>query len=222
MAWFKKDKKPKAVARRARRAARSPRVSGSSATAAARSSTPRSSTRNLRICPKCGHHFRIDARDAHRAAARRGRRRASCSRRSGPPTRSASATPSATRDRLKTYQQALGSRRRGDRGRGTHRGDRRSSSRSMDYRFMGGSMGSVVGEKITRAAERALERRAPLIVVSASGGARMQEGMLSLMQMAKISAALGAPARRAACPTSRSSPTRRPAASPPPSPCSAT
>jgi acetyl-CoA carboxylase carboxyl transferase subunit beta len=55
---------------------------------------------------------------------------------------------------------------------------------------MGGSMGSVVGEKVTRAAERALEDRIPLIVISCSGGARMQEGVLSLMQMAKISAAL--------------------------------
>jgi acetyl-CoA carboxylase carboxyl transferase subunit beta len=61
----------------------------------------------------------------------------------------------------------------------------------MDYRFMGGSMGSVVGEKIARAAEEALRRKRPLVVVSASGGARMQEGILSLMQMAKISAALG-------------------------------
>jgi acetyl-CoA carboxylase carboxyl transferase subunit beta len=61
---------------------------------------------------------------------------------------------------------------------------------SMEYEFMGGSMGSVVGEKITLAAERALEKKVPLIVVSCSGGARMQEGILSLMQMAKISAAL--------------------------------
>ena len=60
----------------------------------------------------------------------------------------------------------------------------------MDFRFMGGSMGSVVGEKITRGVERALDRRLPLIVVSASGGARMQEGALSLMQMAKIAGAL--------------------------------
>ena len=58
------------------------------------------------------------------------------------------------------------------------------------FEFMGGSMGSVVGEKITRVFERALERRVPAIVFSASGGARMQEGMLSLMQMAKTSAAL--------------------------------
>ncbi len=60
----------------------------------------------------------------------------------------------------------------------------------MEYRFIGGSMGAVVGEKITRAIERAIERKAPLVVVSASGGARMMEGMVSLVQMAKISAAL--------------------------------
>ena len=60
----------------------------------------------------------------------------------------------------------------------------------MEYRFIGGSMGVVVGEKITRAIERAATRRLPVIVVSASGGARMMEGALSLMQMAKISAAL--------------------------------
>jgi acetyl-CoA carboxylase carboxyl transferase subunit beta len=59
----------------------------------------------------------------------------------------------------------------------------------MDFRFIGASMGSVVGEKITRAFERALELRRPLVLVTASGGARMQEGMLSLMQMAKTSAA---------------------------------
>lgn len=60
----------------------------------------------------------------------------------------------------------------------------------MDFAFNGGSMGSVVGEKITRAIERATQRECPVIVVSASGGARMQEGILSLMQMAKSSAAL--------------------------------
>ncbi len=60
----------------------------------------------------------------------------------------------------------------------------------MDFRFMGGSMGSVVGEKLTRLIERATRERLPTIIVCASGGARMQEGMLSLMQMAKISGAL--------------------------------
>ena len=61
----------------------------------------------------------------------------------------------------------------------------------MDFEFIGGSMGSVVGEKITRAAERALAARSSLVIVSSSGGARMQEGTLALMQMAKIVAALG-------------------------------
>jgi acetyl-CoA carboxylase carboxyl transferase subunit beta len=61
----------------------------------------------------------------------------------------------------------------------------------MDFGFIGGSMGSVVGEKIARVAERALDEKNPLIIVSASGGARMMEGVLSLMQMAKTSSALG-------------------------------
>lgn len=61
----------------------------------------------------------------------------------------------------------------------------------MEFRFGGASMGSVVGEKITRAIERGIENNAPVIVVSASGGARMQEGIYSLLQMAKTSAALG-------------------------------
>ena len=60
----------------------------------------------------------------------------------------------------------------------------------MDFRFLGGSMGSVVGEKITRLIEKATDRRLPVIIFSASGGARMYEGMFSLMQMAKTSAAL--------------------------------
>lgn len=60
----------------------------------------------------------------------------------------------------------------------------------MDFRFMGGSMGSVVGEKLTRMIERSTRERLPVVIVCASGGARMQEGLLSLMQMAKISAAL--------------------------------
>jgi len=61
----------------------------------------------------------------------------------------------------------------------------------MDFRFLGASMGSVVGEKITRTIERGLEKKCPVIIVSTSGGARMYEGILSLMQMAKTSAALG-------------------------------
>jgi acetyl-CoA carboxylase carboxyl transferase subunit beta len=66
----------------------------------------------------------------------------------------------------------------------------------MDFAFMGGSMGSVVGEKIARLGQRSLEKKWPLIIVSASGGARMQEGVLSLMQMAKSSAMLAQLAER--------------------------
>jgi len=62
---------------------------------------------------------------------------------------------------------------------------------AMDFSFMGGSMGSVVGEKVTRAFERALDEKIPVIVVSCSGGARMQEGVLSLMQMMKTSSSIG-------------------------------
>jgi acetyl-CoA carboxylase carboxyl transferase subunit beta len=62
---------------------------------------------------------------------------------------------------------------------------------AMEYRFIGGSMGIVVGEKITRAIEKAINGKQPVVIISASGGARMMEGALSLMQMAKISAALG-------------------------------
>ncbi len=61
---------------------------------------------------------------------------------------------------------------------------------SMEFGFIGGSMGAVVGEKVTRAVERATERRMPLVIVSCSGGARMMEGVVSLMQLAKVSAAL--------------------------------
>jgi acetyl-CoA carboxylase carboxyl transferase subunit beta len=67
---------------------------------------------------------------------------------------------------------------------------------AMDFAFMGGSMGSVVGEKIARLGERSLERKYPLVLLSASGGARMQEGVLSLMQMAKTSAVLAQLAER--------------------------
>jgi acetyl-CoA carboxylase carboxyl transferase subunit beta len=66
----------------------------------------------------------------------------------------------------------------------------------MDFAFMGGSMGSVVGEKLARLGQRSLERKYPLVIVSASGGARMQEGVLSLMQMAKVSAVLSMLAER--------------------------
>ncbi len=92
-------------------------------------------------------------------------------------------------DRIAAAQLATGLRDAAIRGIGSIDG-RRVAVCVMDFGFMGGSMGAVVGEKVTRAAEEALAERMPLIVVSASGGARMQEGTLALMQLAKTCAAL--------------------------------
>jgi acetyl-CoA carboxylase carboxyl transferase subunit beta len=92
-------------------------------------------------------------------------------------------------DRLKESQSKTGLTDAATTGIGTIEGESIALG-VMDFRFMGGSMGSVVGEKFTRLIERATEERLPVVLICASGGARMQEGMLSLMQMAKISAAL--------------------------------
>jgi acetyl-CoA carboxylase carboxyl transferase subunit beta len=144
--------------------------------------------RNLRICPKCGYHFRIDAPARVRlllddAAPRELFRDV----RPTDPLKFRDTRPYA--DRLRAYQEAVGVADAVLVVEGTIDGMPVVAA-VMDYRFMGGSMGSVVGEKITRAVEHAARERKPLLVVSASGGARMQEGILSLMQMAKISAAL--------------------------------
>ena len=143
----------------------------------------------LRVCPTCGHHFRLSAASAARAAPRP--RHVGGARRRPPVGRPA---------RLRRPEVLPGPARRGA-GRDRHArrggvGHRRRSSGApvaicvMDFGFMGGSMGAVVGEKVTRAAEHALATRIPLVVVSASGGARMQEGTLALMQLAKTLAAL--------------------------------
>jgi len=92
-------------------------------------------------------------------------------------------------DRLKTYKEKTGLKDAVISGTGKLDGIALSLA-VMEFKFAGASMGAVVGEKITRAAERALEERMPLVIFSASGGARMQEGIYSLMQMAKTSAAI--------------------------------
>lgn len=93
------------------------------------------------------------------------------------------------RDRLREMQEKVGLSDGVQTGLGNIEGNPAALG-VMDFRFMGGSMGSVVGEKLTRLIEKATDERIPAIIVCASGGARMQEGMLSLMQMAKISGAL--------------------------------
>jgi acetyl-CoA carboxylase carboxyl transferase subunit beta len=187
MAWFKKDKKPKAV-RDARARSTVPEGLWLRCDGCREIVYSKEIERNLRICPKCGFHFRLDARQ-----------RVELLLDDPDPTelfRTISpADPLEFRDtkryvdRLRAYQEAVGTRDAVLVVEGKLE-EIPLVLAVMEYRFMGGSMGSVVGEKITRAAEHARERRLPLVVVSASGGARMQEGVLSLMQMAKIAGAL--------------------------------
>jgi acetyl-CoA carboxylase carboxyl transferase subunit beta len=143
---------------------------------------------NLSVCPKCGYHFRLDARERFAILFDDNNYKEFA-------TNIKSSDPlefrdtKKYRDRLKVYQARVGP---GDAvlcAEGRLEGLPVVIS-AMEYGFMGGSMGSVVGEKITLAAECCLEKKEPFIIVSTSGGARMQEGILSLMQMAKISAAL--------------------------------
>src|SRR3954453_13431814 len=142
----------------------------------------------LQVCPKCGYHFRIGAAErlallfdggvytSHDADLQ-----------SSDPLHFVDSKP---------YTQRLEEMRRSTKlpdavicGSGLLNG-RRVQICALELKFIGGSMGAVVGEKITRAIERCIAQRTPLIIVSASGGARMQEGTISLMQLAKLSAAL--------------------------------
>jgi len=143
---------------------------------------------NLNVCPRCDKHFRIDARtrlaqlldESHYDVF---------------DANLASTDPLKFVD-LKAYSSRL-TQAQADTGlkdavinaHGKLNG-RSVIVSAMEYAFIGGSMGAVVGELITHAVEQALERKSPLVIVSASGGARMMEGVVSLMQLAKISAAL--------------------------------
>lgn len=142
----------------------------------------------LQICPECGYHFRIGAMERVRLHTDEGTFE----------ERDADLLPcdplefvaaKAYADQLESYKQRTGLNEAAVYG--TCRiDDRPAVFAAMDFRFAGGSMGSVVGEKITRAAELAMEENLPLVTTAASGGARMQESALSLMQMAKTCAAL--------------------------------
>ncbi len=142
---------------------------------------------NSRVCPKCQHHFRLTARqrldllldghwvehDAHLA--------------SNDPLHFVDTKPYAVR--LKEARRKLGTPDAILTAEGLLSG-RTVICCSMEFGFIGGSMGAVVGEKVTRAIDRAIHGKIPLVIVSCSGGARMMEGTLSLMQLAKVSAAL--------------------------------
>jgi len=143
---------------------------------------------NMNVCPKCDKHFRIDARtrlaqllddnlyesfDGNLAST--------------DPLKFVDLKPYSSR--LKQAQNDTGLKDAIINAQGKLMG-RPVVVSAMEYSFIGGSMGAVVGEAITRAVERSADTRAPLIIVSASGGARMMEGVISLMQLAKVSAAL--------------------------------
>jgi len=145
--------------------------------------------RNFKICPKCGFHFRLSAPERLRMLFDDEEwTELDPALRSSDPLRFRDSKK--YRDRLREAEEAVGPSDAIVVGSGTLDGIPVLIG-AMEFFFMAGSMGSVVGEKVARAAERAVTERRPLILVSTSGGARMQEGILSLMQMAKISAALG-------------------------------
>ncbi len=143
---------------------------------------------NLQTCPKCGHHFRIGAAERLQQLFDEGTYVThDSSLRSSDPLHFVDSKP---------YSQRLDEMRRATQlpdavicASGLLDG-RPVQICALELKFIGGSMGAVVGEKITRAIERCLAEKTPLVIVSASGGARMQEGAISLMQLAKVSAAL--------------------------------
>ena len=143
---------------------------------------------NLRVCPKCQHHFALPTGERIRMLVDEG---SFVEEDEGlDPTDPLEFKDSKKyKDRLKTTRKVSGHNEAYRAGRALM-GGRPVELGLFAFEFMGGSMGSVVGEKIARQFERAIERKCPAIVLSASGGARMQEGVLSLMQMAKTSAAL--------------------------------
>jgi acetyl-CoA carboxylase carboxyl transferase subunit beta len=144
--------------------------------------------RNFKICTKCGYHFRLSAPERLAMLFDDGKYvEQDGDLRSVDPLKFRDSK--RYRDRLKSAEENVGTSDAILVGSGTVGGIPVLIG-AMEFFFLGGSMGSVVGEKVTRAAERAASERKPLIVVSTSGGARMQEGILSLMQMVKISAAL--------------------------------
>lgn len=144
---------------------------------------------NLMVSPKSGHHFPIGARQRIAALLDEGTFvETDAAVRSTDPLKFVDSQPYP--DRIKRYEKDSGLPEAVISGHGRLHGIELVLA-VMDFRFCGGAMGAAAGEKITRAVELAINRRTPCLIFSASGGARMQEGIYSLMQMAKTSAALG-------------------------------
>ncbi|HEY7368240.1 MAG TPA: acetyl-CoA carboxylase, carboxyltransferase subunit beta [Thermoanaerobaculia bacterium] len=184
--WFRKDRAPKAP--REMRTSRMPEGLWVKCEICQQILYNKELTRNFKICPKCGHHFRLSAPERLRMLFDDERwEELDGNLRSSDPLRFKD--NKRYRDRLREAEAGVGPSDAIVVGLGTMGGVPVVIG-AMEFFFMAGSMGSVVGEKVTRGAERSLRDRRPLILVSTSGGARMQEGILSLMQMGKISAAL--------------------------------
>ena len=148
---------------------------------------------NLKICPKCGHHFAITARERIHSLVE------TCSFEEMDADMTSVDVLQFTgvasyKAKLEAYQKSTGLKDAVITGIGKI-GGFRTALGVMDFSFLGGSMGSVVGEKLTRLIETATDRALPVIIISTSGGARMYEGMFSLMQMAKTCGALAYHAR---------------------------
>jgi len=146
---------------------------------------------NLKVCPKCSHHFPISARERiHSLVETCTFEEMDADMTSVDILKFAAYEGKLERDRKATLlKDAVVTGL-------CNIGPHRAALGVMEFSFMGGSMGSVVGEKLTRLIERATEKEVPVIIISASGGARMQEGAFSLMQMAKTSGALAYHAQR--------------------------
>ncbi len=145
--------------------------------------------KNLKVCPKCNYHFRISARERQDLIVdEESFVETDAGVTSGDPLGFKDTI--SYRDRIKEYQKRSGLREAIITGEAQINGYPVVIA-VMDFSFHGGSMGSAVGEKIVRAADLAMENKIPLVTVASSGGARMQEGIFSLMQMAKTAAAIG-------------------------------
>jgi acetyl-CoA carboxylase carboxyl transferase subunit beta len=187
MAWFKKARKP--IESPSEKTSRVPEGLWVKCPSCTKIIYNKELTANLQVCPTCAHHFRMAAADRLQMLFDGGRwLEHDPDLRSTDPLKFTDTKP--YRDRLAASIKATGRNDAIIVGTGTLE-EIPVILGAMEYSFIGGSMGAVVGETITRAAEWALAHRAPLVVVACSGGARMMEGALSLMQMAKICAALG-------------------------------
>ena len=184
--WFRKDRAPKAP--REGRPSKVPEGLWFKCESCRQILYNKELARNFKVCPKCGFHFRLSAPERLRMLFDDERFvELESELRSTDPLKFRDSK--RYRDRIKQAEENVGTSEAIMIGSGAMGGIPVIIG-AMEFFFLGGSMGSVVGEKVTRAAERSLAERRPLLLVSTSGGARMQEGILSLMQMGKISAAL--------------------------------